>query len=68
MIQWTEEDKDMAGTQAAMIRAARRARELARQNCQPLILWRNGQVVEVWPNELPPLPDELASDATAGTT
>jgi hypothetical protein len=58
MMQWTEQNSDMAGSQAAMIRAARRAREVARQNNQPLVLWQDGKVVEVMPDDLPPLPDE----------
>ena len=60
MIKWTETNSDMAGSQAAMIRAARRAREVARQNNQPLVLWQDGKVVEVMPDDLPPLPDETA--------
>jgi hypothetical protein len=53
-----EEDRDMAGSRKAMIRAARRAAELARQHHQPILLWRDGQVVEVMPDDLPPLPEE----------
>jgi hypothetical protein len=41
-----------------MIRAARRAAEIARQHNQPLVLWRDGQVVEVMPDDLPPLPKQ----------
>jgi len=46
------------GTRTAMIRAARRAAEIARQHGQPLVLWRDGQVVRIMPDDLPPLPDE----------
>jgi hypothetical protein len=62
MMQWSEENQDMAGSQAAMIRAARRARDLARQHNQPLALWKDGKVVKVMPEDLPPLPDEDAKE------
>ena len=52
------EAPDMAGSRKAMIRAARAAADLARQHNQPLILWRDGKVVEVMPDDLPPLPEE----------
>jgi len=48
---------DMQGSRTAMIRAARRAAEQAKQHGQPLVLWRNGQVVHVMPDELPDLPE-----------
>ncbi|MDZ7816572.1 MAG: hypothetical protein U5N86_11430 [Planctomycetota bacterium] len=54
-----KEDSDMVGSYAAMIRAARRARELARQHNQPLALWKDGKVVLISPDDLPPLPDEV---------
>ena len=40
-----------------MIRAARRAAEQAKQHGQPLVLWRDGRIVEVKPEDLPPLPE-----------
>lgn len=49
---------DMQGSRTAMIRAARRAAEQARQHGQPLILWRDGQVVRIMPDELPDLPEQ----------
>lgn len=49
---------DMQGSRSAMIRAARRAAEMARQHDQPLVLWRNGQVVRIMPNDLPDLPEQ----------
>jgi hypothetical protein len=58
VIEQPERDRDMKGSRAAMIRAARRAAELAKQYDQPLLLWRDGQVVRVRPDELPDLPDE----------
>lgn len=48
---------EMQGSRAAMIRAARRAAEQAKQHGQPLVLWRDGHVVRVMPDELPELPD-----------
>jgi hypothetical protein len=54
----SHEDRDMAGSRKAIVRAARRAAELARQHNRPLVLWRDGKVVEVMPDDLPPLPDE----------
>lgn len=58
MIQQKGRYPDMEGSRAAMIRAARRAAEIARQHNQPLVLWRDGQVVEVMPDDLPPLPKQ----------
>lgn len=53
-----DQDKDMLGARKAMIRAARAAADLARQHNQPLILWRDGKVVEVMPDDLPPCPSK----------
>ena len=53
-----KEDRGMAGTRKAMIRAARRAAEIARQHNQPVLLWQDGKVVEIMPDDLPPLPEE----------
>jgi 2-aminoadipate transaminase len=44
------------GSRTAMIRAARRAAERAKQHGQPLVLWGDGRIVEVMPEDLPPLP------------
>jgi len=52
------EDRDIAGARKAMIRAARAAAELARRHNQPLILWQDGKMVEIMPDDLPPLPEE----------
>lgn len=51
-------DAAMRGSRAAMIRAARRAAEVARQHRQPLVIWRDGRIVRIMPDELPPLPEE----------
>ncbi len=48
---------DLEGSRKAIIRAARRAAEIARQHNQPLVLWRDGKIVEIMPDDLPPLPD-----------
>lgn len=58
MIQQHEKYPDMQGSRTAMIRAARRAAEVARQHQQPLVLWRDGRIIEVMPDDLPPLPEE----------
>lgn len=50
--------RDMNGSRTAIIRAARRAAEVARQHHQPLVLWRDGRIIEVMPEDLPPLPDK----------
>ena len=47
-----EENADMAGSRAAMFRAARRACELARMHGHPVAISRNGRVVEVPPHEV----------------
>lgn len=49
---------DMQGSRTAMIRAARRAAEVAQRHHQPLLLWRDGQVVRVMPEDLPALPEQ----------
>lgn len=56
MIQPDDKQHDIYGSQPAMIRAARRAAEQARQHGQPLVFWKDGQVVRVMPDELPELP------------
>ena len=45
-------NRDMQGAPAALLRAARRAREIARQTGTGIIVMRAGEVVEV------PVPDE----------
>ena len=56
--QHREKYPDMEGSRTAMIRAARSAAELAKQHHQPLLLWHDGQVVRVMPDELPTLPKQ----------
>ena len=53
-----ELEDESAGIRAAIIRAARRAAEIARQHNQPLILWKDGRIARIMPDDLPPLPAE----------
>ncbi len=62
MIQQYDKYPDLQGSRSAMIRAARKAAEAARQHRQPLVLWRNGRVVHVMPDELPDLPEQAPED------
>ena len=39
---------DLDGSRRAIIRAARRAAEIARWHNQPLVLWQDGKIVEIW--------------------
>jgi hypothetical protein len=56
MIRQSDRYPELDGSRTAMIRAARRAADLAKRHNQPLVLWRDGQIVEVMPDELPDLP------------
>ena len=62
MTQQHDRYPDMVGSRRAMIRAARRAAEVARQHGQPLVLWRGGQVVHVLPDDLPILPEQTPTN------
>ena len=44
-------DPDMQAAPRALLRAARRAREIARQTNTPLIIVRDGVLVEEWVTE-----------------
>ncbi len=57
MIQHEDRYRDMKGSRSSMIRAARRAADMAKLHGQPLLLWRDGQVIRVMPDKLPNLPD-----------
>ncbi|MEX0653926.1 MAG: hypothetical protein WD534_12775 [Phycisphaeraceae bacterium] len=57
MGQQQDQYPDLQGSRRAMIRAARRAAEIARQHNQPLVFWRDGRIVRVMPDDLPPLPE-----------
>ena len=47
-------DPDMQGADKALLRAARRAREIARQTNTPLIIVRDGVLVEEWVTDVEP--------------
>jgi hypothetical protein len=47
-----QSNDEWAGIEAALLRAAQRAREVARQHGTPLVIWRDGRVCEVDPNDL----------------
>ena len=66
MIEQHDPFRDLKGSRAAMIRAARRAAELAKQHDQPLLLWRDGQVVRVMPDDLPSLPASCSKTQPGG--
>ena len=68
MIRHRDRYTDLKGSCRAMIRAASNAAELARRHNQPLLLWRDGRIARVMPDDLPPLPDivppeEILKDA-----
>lgn len=59
-----EWDRELKGIEAALLRAAARARETARRCGTKLVIWRDGKVCEVDPDEVP-LPD-VAPDVNEG--
>ena len=59
MIKSSRKAADLIGTYPAMLRAAQRAREVARMHKTPLVLWQDGKVVEIPPDEIEDLPREL---------
>ena len=65
MMKWSDKDQDMAGTQAAMIRATRRALNEAKLRGELVPQWRDGKVVWVRPEEieLPPAPEDQAASS-----
>ena len=58
MTQPFDPDLAMEGSRTAIIRAARRAAQIAKQHNQPLLLWRDGKIARIMPDDLPPLPDK----------
>jgi len=44
-------DKDLASAEAALLRAADRAREIAEQTCTPLVVFERGHVVKKFPGK-----------------
>ena len=67
MMKWSDENQDMAGTQAAMLRATRRAIQEARLRGELVPQWRDGQVVWIRPDEIE-LPAAADARATAPTS
>jgi hypothetical protein len=59
VIKLSRKNADMNGAYPAMLRAAQRAREVARMYKTPLVLWQDGKVVEIPPDEIEDLPKEL---------
>lgn len=41
-------DKDLENVEAALLRAAKRAREIAKQTHTPLVYYENGRVVKIF--------------------
>lgn len=62
MITWPPEHAEMAKIEAALVRAAQAARDLARRHGVPVVVWRDGQVVLESPGET------LSSDRQPGET
>jgi hypothetical protein len=63
MMNWSDKNKDMAGTQAAMLRATRKAISEAKLRGELVPQWRDGKVVLVRPEdvELPETQEEQNS-------
>jgi len=51
-INWSDKNQDMAGTQAAMVRATRKALHEAKIRGELVPQWRDGKVVWVRPEEI----------------
>jgi hypothetical protein len=66
MMNWSDKNKDMAGTQAAMLRATRKAISEAKLRGELVPQWRDGKVVWVRPEEVE-LPPEQQDQATPPT-
>jgi hypothetical protein len=49
---WSAKNQDMAGTQAAMVRASRKALHEAKLRGESVPQWRDGKVVWVDPDEV----------------
>ncbi len=52
MMNWSDKNRDMAGTQAAMLRATRKALHEAKLRGELVPQWRDGKVVWVDPDEV----------------
>ena len=60
----SDRDQDFIGSDAALLRAGARARETARRHGTKLVIWRDGQVCEVGPDEVP-LPEVESPESEA---
>lgn len=49
---FTEFDLDTKNIENALARAAQRAAKIAKETGTPLILWKDGHIVEVYPEQL----------------
>jgi hypothetical protein len=59
MAKASSKKKDLLGTYPAMLRAAQRAREVARYHGTPLVIMEKGKVVEIPPDRIKDLPKSL---------
>ena len=57
-------DADMQAAPRALLRAAQRARDVARQTGTPLVLMRDGVLVEEWVEGTSPPTDKVATSPT----
>jgi len=64
MMKWSEKNQDMAGTQAAMLRATRKAIQEAKLRGELVPQWRDGKVVWVRPEEVELPPSQKGQAAT----
>lgn len=60
MMKWSDKNQDMAGTQAAILRATRKAISEAKLRGELVPQWRDGKVVWIRPEEieLPPVQED----------
>jgi hypothetical protein len=52
MIDWAEQDADMAGSHRALVRAARNAYRTALSHGLPIAIWQDNRVVEIPPEQI----------------
>lgn len=57
MTNWSPSDADMRQVEPALLRAAQAAQDMARRHQIPLVIWRDGRIVHVPPQELPLTPE-----------
>jgi len=49
---FAENDLDTKGIENALARAARRAAKIAKETGTPLVLWKDGHIVEIYPEQV----------------